>query len=117
MNDTLRIDSSQGFPSDLDISVHLRSPYKAEHFADRVFEFHDKPEIRVYKIPPVRNFLVQDIGGKWLYWGLIHILEIKHDYVERTTSGKFKIIYINTPDEMKKAYELIDRNPKNNYFD
>ncbi|MFO0703260.1 MAG: hypothetical protein U0525_00880 [Patescibacteria group bacterium] len=117
MNDTLRIDSSQGFPAELDISVHLKTPYSAEQFVDKVFEFHNKPEIRVYKIPPVRNFLVQDIDGKWLYWGLVHIVEIHHDYIKRVTSGKYKLIYINTPDEMKKAYELIDRNPKNNYFD
>jgi len=64
----------------------------------------------------VRNFLVEDIDGKWLYWGLCHILEIKHDYVNRTTSGKFKITYINTPDEMKTAFNLIDRVEKNNYF-
>lgn len=45
---------------------------------------------------PDRNFLVQNINGKWLYWGLVHIIEIVHDYVNQTTSGKFKIIYINT---------------------
>ncbi len=116
LNDTLRIDESQGFPVELDIEVHLKTPYKLDDFKDRIFEFHDKPEIRVYKIPPVRNFLVQDIGGKWLYWGLIHILEINHDYLRKKTSGKFKIIYINTPEEMKMAYELVDRNLDNNYF-
>lgn len=51
-----------------------------------------------------------------MYWGLIHITEIEHDYVNSTTSGKFKIIYINTPEEMKVAFDLIDRNPDTNYF-
>jgi hypothetical protein len=67
-------------------------------------------------MPPVRNFLVENRNGKWIYWGLIHIIEAHHDYVNKTTSGKFKIIYINTPEEMKKAHDLIDRNKETNYF-
>lgn len=54
--------------------------------------------------------------GKWLYRGLIHVLEIKHDYINQTTSGKYKIIYINTPEEMKYAHRLIDRNPDTDFF-
>jgi hypothetical protein len=57
------------------------------------------------------------INGKWLYWGLVHILETTCDYQKQVTSGKYKIIYINTPEEMKQAYELIDRNENNNYFE
>lgn len=116
INDTLRISKAQGFPAELDVNKHFSKPYKIEDFQGKIYEFQNKPKIRVYKTPPIRNFLVEDIDGKWLYWGLVHILEIKHDYVNQTTSGKFKIIYLNTPEEMKKAYELIDRNPNNNYF-
>jgi hypothetical protein len=53
---------------------------------------------------------------KWIYWGLVHIVEITHDYMHKTSSGKFKIIRINTPEEMKKAYQLIDMRPEMNYF-
>ena len=67
-------------------------------------------------MPPVRNFLVENINGKWVYWGLIYITEIKHDYANATTSGKFKIIYINTPEEMKVAHNIIDRNEATDYF-
>jgi len=115
INDTLRISKEQGFPVELDYEKHLIKPFAAQDFKDKIFEFKDKPEIRIYKIPPVRNFFVQDVDGKWLYWGLVHILEIHHNYVNKTTSGKFKIIYINTPDEMKKAFELIDRNPETKF--
>lgn len=115
-NDTLQINKSQGFPENLIIENHLNTPYKLEDFKDVVFEFKNKSEIRNYQQPPVRNFLVENINGKWIYWGLIHILEINHDYINKITSGKFKIIYINTPEEMKKAFELIDRNPETNYF-
>jgi len=84
-------------------------------FKDKIFEFKDKPNIRNYHMPPVRNFLVENIDGKWLYWGMIHITEVKHDYINKTTSGKFKIIYINKPDEMEMAHNLIDRN-KDTFF-
>ena len=116
INDTLRISKAEGFPAILDIEKHKVTPYILADFKDRVFSFKDKPNMRVYHAPPVRCFLVEDIGGKWLYWGLCHILEVKSDYINKITSGKFKIIYLNTYEEMKKVYELVDRNPGNNYF-
>ncbi|MEK7581685.1 MAG: hypothetical protein AAB512_05405 [Patescibacteria group bacterium] len=116
LNDTLQLTSEQGFPKELDFEKHKRKPLKADNFEGRVFEFHNKSEIRVYKIPPIRNFLVQNINGKWLYWGLIHVLETTCDYVKKTTSGKFKIIYIYTPQEMHKAHAMIDRENKTDYF-
>jgi len=116
LNDTLQITKEQGFPQELRLDVHLKTPYTAEQFATSIFSFSNKSEIRVYKAPPVRNFFVENKNGKWIYWGLVHIIEITHDYINRTTSGKYKIIYINTPEEMKKAHKLIDRNPKTSYF-
>ncbi|MBE5812496.1 MAG: hypothetical protein E7314_02425 [Clostridiales bacterium] len=116
INDTLQITREQGFPEELKLENHLKSPYKAEDFQNKVFEFKDKSGIRNYQIPPVRNFLVENIDGKWLYWGQIHITEIKHDYINKTTSGKFKIIYINKPQEMEIAHNLIDRN-KDTFFE
>jgi len=116
INDTLQLTVDQGFPLELDIEKHKIKPFTAKDFEGKIFEFKGKPKIRIYKIPPVRNFLVQNINGKWVYWGLVHILELTHDNVNQTTSGKFKIIYINTLDEMKIAHNIIDRNPETNYF-
>lgn len=116
INDTLQLTSDQGFPSELNLEKHLKNPLTTGSFKDKIFEFHNKPDIRIYKIPPVRNFLVENRGGKWIYWGLAHILETTCDYVNKTTSGKFKIIRINTPEEMKTAYALIDMRPEMNYF-
>ncbi len=117
LNDTLKITAEQWFPTDqLNYEVHKNTPYKAEDFEGKIFEFHDKEELRSYQAPPVRNFLVEYVNGKWLYWGLIHILEIKLDFVNKTTSGKYKIIYINTPEEMKHAHRLIDRNVNTDFF-
>ena len=90
LNDTLQISKEQGFPQELDLDQHLKSPYKAEDFKDQIFEFRDKSGVRIYKIPPVRNFLVENRDGKWIYWGLCHILETTCDYAKGTTSGKFK---------------------------
>lgn len=116
MNDTLQITKEQGFPKELALQQHLKVPFTAEQFKNKVFEFKDKPNIRNYHMPPVRNFLVENINGKWIYWGQIHMLEVHHDYINKTTSGKFKIIYINKPEEMNMAHNLIDRN-KNTFID
>lgn len=115
-NDTLKLSKEQGFPETLDLEIHLKNSYQAENFKEKVFEFKNKEGIRNYQQPLVRNFLVENRNGKWIYWGLVHVLEVKHDYEKKITSGTFKIIYINTPEEMKKAFELIDRNPTHNYF-
>ncbi|MBI3576755.1 hypothetical protein HY086_01815 [Candidatus Gottesmanbacteria bacterium] len=116
INDTLQLTTEQGFPAELDYGKHKGKPFTAKDFENRIFEFKDKQKIRIYKIPPVRNFLVQNINGKWIYWGLVHIIEITHDNINQTTSGKFKIIYINTPGEMRIAHKLIDRNSDTDYF-
>ncbi len=116
INDTLRITKEQGFPKLLEIEKHLSQSFSLTDLNDEIFEFQDKPNIRIYQIPPVRCFLAEDIDGKWVYWGLCHVLEVKHDYLNKTTSGKFKIIYLNTPEGMKSAFNLIDRNPVTSYF-
>jgi hypothetical protein len=116
LNDTLRITKEQGFPKVLELEKHLEHPYALSDLNEEIFEFKDKPNIRIYQIPPVRCFLVEDIAGKWVYWGLCHMLEVKHDYINKTTSGKFKIIYLNNPEEMKSAFNLIDQNPETSYF-
>ena len=117
INDTLQITAEQGFPEELDYSKHKDKPLKAEDFSGRIFEFRNKPKIRLYKMPPVRNFLVQNIDEKWLYWGLVHITEVVHNNIDQTTSGKFKIVYIYTPEEMEKAHEMIDRNKETDYLE
>lgn len=116
INDTLRINKEQGFPAELDIAQHLQNPFKLEDFASKVFSFSGKPKIRIYKIPPVRNFLVEEVDGKWIYWGLCFITETTLDYENENTSGKFKIIHINSPEQMKQMFELADRRHKLNYF-
>jgi len=116
LNDTLRINQEQGFPTELDIARHLETPYALEAVEGELFHFEAKPKIRVYQQPPVRNFLVEEVNGKWVYWGLCHILEIHHDYLKQETSGTFKIIYLNSPAEMKQAFALTDQRPDFNYF-
>lgn len=109
VNDTLQITKDQGFPVELNYEKHSQKNIKAAEFEGRVFEFRGKPKIRLYHAPPVRNFLAENIDGKWLYWAQIHMLEVNHDYVEQTTSGKYKIIYIYTPEEMEYAHKIMDR--------
>lgn len=117
INDTLQITKDQGFPAELDVEKHLENPYSTEDLEAKTYEFRDKPGIRFYHQPPVRVFLAENIDGKWIYWGLIQIVSIQHDYIAKTTSGKYKIIHLYSPEEMKQAHDLIDRNPETNYFE
>lgn len=116
INDTLQITKKQGFPGILNYEEHLKNPFLTQQFEGEVFEFFNKPKLRVYKAPPVRNFLVENIDGKWLYWGLIHVLEETHDMENKTTSWRFKIIHIYSPEEMLFAHRLIDRNIETDYL-
>ena len=113
----MKISNERGFPKELNYDKHKIKQFTADDFKDRIFEFKNKPKVRIYKLPPVRNFLVQNIGGKWLYWGLIHVLEVVHDNVKQTTSGKFKITSIYTPKEMKSAHKIIDRNKDTDFLE
>lgn len=117
INDTLQLTMEQGFPEILNYEKHKAKPFITSDFKDKVFEFKSKPNIRVFHSPPVRNFLVQNIDGKWLYWGHIHILEVSHDIIKNTTSGKFKIIYIFSPEEMEHAHRIIDRNKETDFLE
>ena len=56
INDTLQLTAEQGFPKELDYEKHKIKPLTADDFKGRIFEFKDKPEIRIYQQPPVRNF-------------------------------------------------------------
>ena len=117
INEISRITTEQGFPAERDLETHLKTPYSLDEVADKVFKFQSKPDIRIYKVPPVRNFLVEDVDGKWVYWGLCFIQTVEHDYIKKETSGTFKIIRLNTPDEMKQMFKLTHHlNPDQNYF-
>jgi len=116
INDTLQLSSQQGFPVELSIDQHLQKPYELADVAGKVFKFANKSDIRIYKIPPVRNFFVENKNGKWIYWGLVHVLSIEHDYKNRTTSGTYQIIHINNPEQMRQVFALADQRTSLDYF-
>ena len=101
LNDTLQITEEQGFPAgELSLELHRKRPLKAGDFEGRVFEFCGKKGARVFHTAPNRCFLVHNIGGKWLYWGKIIMLEQSIEGKTREaqkTSGKYKIIEIYEP--------------------
>lgn len=116
INDTLQITTEQGFPKILDIKKHLNKPYKTVDFKGKVFQFSGKDNIRIFHSPPVRVFFAQNIKGTWLYWGLVEILELKLDMVKKTTSGKYRIVKIFTPQEMRNAEEILHNQNDKTYF-
>ena len=102
LNDTIQITEDQGFPADiLDIQKHRDTPIIFDDIKDKIFEFTNKPKARIYHPAPNRCFLVQNIDGKWLYWGKVIMFEqtIKGDTIDnQTTSGKFKITQLYDPE-------------------
>lgn len=116
INDTLQLTNIQGFPKVLNISKHLKRPFKTNLFKGVVFEFKGKSNIRIYHSPPVRVFFAQNINDIWLYWGLVEILELKLDMINKTTSGKYRIVKIFTPEEMKSAEDILHNQNDKTYF-
>lgn len=98
LNDTLQITSEQGFPKELNLQQHKKKPFTADQFKNRIFEFKNKKDMRIYHPAPVRVFLVHNIDGKWLYWGHCNIIEQTIHAESKTTSGKFIITKIYSPE-------------------
>lgn len=115
-NDTLQITTEQGFPNELNLELHLEQPLTAEDFKGRIFEFHNKPDMRLYHPAPIRVFLVHNIDGKWLHWGQAHIIEQTINAETRTTSGKFRITQIFEPVYMKMK-NLVEVDESKRYWD
>ena len=116
VNDTLQITAAQGFPTELNLARQLESPRSASHFGGQVFSFRDKEGVRNFQQPPVLNFLVENRDGKHIYWGLITVLAVTHDYLANTTSGRYKIAMLYTPEQMNVAAKLIGLDEKLDYF-
>ena len=101
INDTLQITGEQGFPVGvLDLEKHKQNPITIEDISmgERDFRFH-KPNAGIYHRSSTRNFLVQNINSKWLYWR--HVLIISQSIAgydnNQTTSSIARIIKIYDP--------------------
>jgi hypothetical protein len=116
VNDTLQITSAQGFPAELDVERHLRAPIVLADMAERTFGFSGKEGIRCFQQPPVLNFLVENRDGLHVYWGLITMLEVHHDYVANTTAGRFRIERLYGSEEMRSAGRMIGLDPASDLF-
>ncbi len=116
VNDTLQITAAQGFPAELDLVRQLESPLSALHFGGQTFSFRDKEGVRNFQQPPVLNFLVENRDGKHIYWGLIAMLNVTHDYLANVTSGIYRIDTLYTPEQMKVAAKLIGLDEKLDHF-
>ncbi|MFK7798055.1 MAG: hypothetical protein AB8E82_11425 [Aureispira sp.] len=69
INDTLLLTEEQGFPTTiLAIHKHQQQAITLEEVQGQLFSFA-KSSARILHKDPVRQFLVQKIEGKWLFWG------------------------------------------------
>ena len=114
IDDTLQINEAQGFASSqLDLRRHQHTPITIEELQGIVFEFKNKPSARIFQKDPVRVFFVQNIDGKWLFWG--HAM-VQSQTVEKklndqgewdgeswVTSGTYTLSKIYLPDYQRIA--------------
>jgi len=126
LNDTLQINSQQGFPTDvLELAKHQQKPVLLDEVNDKIFAFNGKEGIRIFHLEPVRVFLVQNIEGKWLFWGKAFIqsqaisklldAQGNWDSGKWVTSGTFKIIDIYEP-EYQRQFTIRESPPGKSFF-
>ena len=116
VNDTLQITAAQGFPTELDLARQLESLRSASHFVGQTFSFRDKEGVRNFQQPPVLNFLVENRDGKHIYWGLIAMLNVTHDYLANVTAGSYRLHTLYTPEQMRMAAKLTGLDERLDYF-
>jgi hypothetical protein len=126
INDTLQLTTEQGFPADtLSRERHCKKPVLLGDVAGKLFEFHSKPNARIFQLDPVRVYFVHNIDDKWLFWGhaMIQRLTIekklgpegKWKEGDWVTSGMYKITEIYDPD-FQKQFTLSEAPQDRNYF-
>ena len=126
INDTLQLNQQQGFPCDvLNLQRHRQNPVTVDQLREKVFAFHEKSGARLFHPDPVRVFLVENIDGKWLFWGHALIqsqtiekqFEIDGSWIEGNwkTSGTYRISRIFDP-EYQQQYTRGESPPGRGYF-
>ncbi|MEK6879476.1 MAG: hypothetical protein AABY22_07715 [Nanoarchaeota archaeon] len=113
INDTLKISRERGFPKGLTLEGHIKDTKFSLSYLGSVFAFWNKDE-RLYNRAPARVFLVEEIDGKWLYWG--NALVISQTIEDEMTKGKYKIIKIYSPEFQRQM--TIEESPEGkSYFE
>lgn len=126
LNDTLLITAEQGFPSDLlKRDDHVRKPVRLEDVANKTFKFCEKDGARIFHLDPVRVYLVENVDGKWIFWGKAFVLsqtiekKLESDGSWKqgnwVTSGTFKIVDLFEPD-YQEAFSRRECPPGKSYF-
>jgi hypothetical protein len=126
INDTLQITTEQGFPADVfDLAKHLKTPIKPGDVAQKVFQFHDKPNPRIFQLDPVRVYFVHNVGGKWLFWGRVYIqsqtitkkLGTDGSWKEGdwVTSGSYRVVDVYEP-EYQRIFTMRESPAGLSYF-
>lgn len=122
LNDTLLLTETQGFPSSI---LDRSNPGTLKDVADRIFEFKDKDGARVFHLEPVRVYLVENVDGKWIFWGKAFVvsqtiakkLAANSDWKpgDWVTSGKFKIVDVFEP-EYQRIFTQRESPPGKSFF-
>ena len=121
IKDTLKISKREGFPMKLDLERHVSDPEFSRDVVGEPFKFFkdvfreeengNEPYPR-YHDDSARVFLVEDINGKWLYWGnaVIESQTVGNSRVE----GVYRITKVYQPDFQQQM--TIEESPPGKSF-
>lgn len=125
VNDTLQITVEQGFPlATFNLQDHIEKPVTLDDIKGKIFTFQEKPRARIFHLEPVRVFFVQNIDGKWLFWGHAQIQEQSiSKSIDRSgnwngewqTSGRFILSKVYSPD-IQRTITIHESPPGKSYF-
>lgn len=113
INDTLKISKERGFPQELKLESHVKDPESSRRFLGKQHNFWNIDD-RLYNRPPTRVFLVEEIDGKWLYWGNAFITS--QTMSEGKTSGNYIITKIYLP-EFQRQMTIEESPDGKSYFE
>lgn len=115
----LKLSKEEGFPLELRVEDHQANPDASRQFLGRSFEFEREGQGVHYYHAPQSVFLVEDVKGKWLYWGRAEITRQVTDSDTVTPrgkiSGKYVIVKIYDP-ESQKVITREESDYEQNYF-
>ncbi|MBI2943834.1 MAG: hypothetical protein HYY25_06510 [Candidatus Wallbacteria bacterium] len=100
INDTLKLTAERGFPVSPEVG--------------QTYDF-SLPGARLFHRPPVRVFLVEELGGKWKFAGHALIVSQTIDSEADRTSGRFRILKLYDAEYARLA-TLHESPPGKSYY-
>ncbi len=116
--DILKLTTEEGFPGSLSLNRHIRNPDSARDLVGLAFNFRKRRKPgeapAIYHDEYGKTILVQDVDGKWLFWGHAAVTELTR--TPEYMSGKAEVRQIYHP-EFQRMMTIEESPDGKSYFD